>query len=111
MDPDRIYVTGFSSGGKFTLTLATQLSDVIAGAVSFAGNFVGYSEAAEEYVSHPPLELPVKVLMVCGMDDDVFPPGMVRGQRADVQVRALIYLPSAACIVEVKKTVRSNCHF
>lgn len=66
IDPDRVYVTGFSNGGMMAHRLACEASDVIAAIAPVAGTMQVSEEHCEP--SHP-----ISVIHLHGTDDPVVP--------------------------------------
>lgn len=62
-DPKRIYATGASNGGMFTLRLACEAADLIAAAAPVIASF------PEQYVSRCRPSRPIPVLMINGTED------------------------------------------
>ena len=63
VDPKRIYVTGYSSGGNMSQRLALEHADLIAGIAAMTGAGIYYDPNA----CHP--SQPVSVLQICGTLD------------------------------------------
>ncbi|MCB9680516.1 MAG: hypothetical protein H6733_03520 [Alphaproteobacteria bacterium] len=67
IDKDRVYATGISNGGFFTMRLACERSDLVAAVASVSGGLL------EDYRCEP--SEPVSVLLAAGTEDQVVPIG------------------------------------
>jgi polyhydroxybutyrate depolymerase len=78
IDPTRIYVTGFSNGGRLAVSLACALSDILAGAASVAAA-MSVDDAAVCFPSDP-----IPVLFLHGTEDPTFPWDGIPGELMSI---------------------------
>ncbi len=67
IDPDRVYVAGYSNGGMLALRLRCEMEERLAGIVAIGANF------SYDLAQHCLESDPVSTLLVLGTQDGVFP--------------------------------------
>ena len=73
IDPDRIYSTGFSTGGMMTHRLGSELSDLIAAIAPVSGAYGGKFLATSPFYTIPEPEKNIPVIAFHGKEDEVVP--------------------------------------
>jgi polyhydroxybutyrate depolymerase len=73
LDPERIFVTGFSNGGMLAHRLGAELPDLIAAIAPLAATIGGRSTADADLAMIPQPIAPIPVIMFHGLEDQEVP--------------------------------------